>query len=50
MFFQAPNDIPIHLKGGPGDRMLFMFTGLLCAVGLAKMGMFFYDFSFPKKK
>ncbi|KAK7076751.1 hypothetical protein SK128_024709 [Halocaridina rubra] len=47
--FQASNDIPIHLKGGPVDKVLFGTTIALCAVGLAGCLQYFYSMSFPKK-
>ncbi|XP_045139098.1 cytochrome c oxidase subunit 7A2, mitochondrial-like [Portunus trituberculatus] len=47
--FQTPNNIPIHLKGGPLDRVLFGATLVLCAVGVGSCFQFFYEMSFPKK-
>ncbi|XP_046388715.1 uncharacterized protein LOC124157758 [Ischnura elegans] len=47
--FQAPNNIPIHLKGGQMDKILFGATIALC--GLSLMGCFkvYYDLSVPRK-
>merc|ERR1711962_473418 len=47
--FQVENNIPIHLKGGPGDRMLFGATLAICGIGLLGCFKFYYDMSFPKK-
>ncbi|XP_066976207.1 uncharacterized protein [Macrobrachium rosenbergii] len=47
--FQSASPIPIHLKGGPTDKVLFASTAVLCAVGLTGCLSFFYDMSFPKK-
>lgn len=47
--FQCHNSIPIHLKGGPVDKVLFGSTLVLCAVGLAGCFQFFYGMAFPKK-
>ncbi|XP_069983285.1 cytochrome c oxidase subunit 7A1, mitochondrial [Penaeus vannamei] len=47
--FQKANSIPIHLKGGPFDKVLFGATLVMCAVGLTGCLNFFYDMSFPKK-
>lgn len=48
-FWQKQDNIPIHLKGGPVDKVLFGSTLVLCAVGLAGCLQFFYRMSFPKK-
>merc|ERR1712106_645404 len=47
--FQVDNKLPIHLKGGPRDMMLFSTTLAICGVGLFGCFKFFYDMSFPKK-
>ncbi|XP_069196148.1 cytochrome c oxidase subunit 7A2, mitochondrial-like [Procambarus clarkii] len=47
--FQQHNNIPVHLKGGPIDKVLFGSTLVLCAVGLAGCFQFFYSMAFPKK-
>ncbi|KAK4303947.1 hypothetical protein Pmani_024073 [Petrolisthes manimaculis] len=47
--FQKQNNVPIHLKGGPVDKVLFGSTLILCAVGVAGCFRFFYEMSFPKK-
>ncbi|XP_068243544.1 cytochrome c oxidase subunit 7A, mitochondrial-like [Palaemon carinicauda] len=49
-YFQINNGVPIHLKGGPVDTLLFAATAGLNAVGLFMCLSFFYDMSFPKKK
>lgn len=48
--FQAPSTLPIHLKGGPVDKVLFGTTVVLCAVGLAGCFEFFFGMAFPPKK
>ena len=47
--FQAVNDVPIHLKGGPADKVLFGATVVMCAVGLGSCFKFYYDMAFPKR-
>jgi len=47
--FQVDNNLPIHLKGGPGDKMLFGATVAICGIGLLGCFKFYYDMSFPKK-
>jgi len=47
--FQVDNKLPIHLKGGPRDMMLFSTTLAICGVGLIGCFKFYYDMSFPKK-
>ncbi|KAG0720670.1 Cytochrome c oxidase subunit 7A1, mitochondrial [Chionoecetes opilio] len=48
--FQAHNSLPIHLKGGPMDKVLFGTTLVLCAAGLAGCFHFYYEMAFPPKK
>ncbi|XP_062996394.1 cytochrome c oxidase subunit 7A1, mitochondrial [Elgaria multicarinata webbii] len=33
--FQADNDLPVHLKGGTMDALLYRFTMALTAIGAA---------------
>ncbi|XP_042242426.1 uncharacterized protein LOC121879727 [Homarus americanus] len=47
--FQHQNNVPIHLKGGPIDKVLFGSTLVMCAVGFAGCLHFFYGMAFPKK-
>ncbi|XP_071536404.1 cytochrome c oxidase subunit 7A, mitochondrial-like isoform X2 [Panulirus ornatus] len=47
--FQKHDNIPIHLKGGPIDKVLFGTSLIMCAAGLAGCFQFFYKMSFPKK-
>lgn len=49
LFLQVDNGMPIHLKGGVFDNLLFMSTCVLNAVGLTMTLGFIYDMSFPKK-
>jgi len=47
--FQVDDGVPIHLKGGQRDRILYYTTLLLCAVGLEECIRYYYEASFPKK-
>ncbi|KAK7067605.1 hypothetical protein SK128_026814 [Halocaridina rubra] len=49
-YYQIDNGVPIHLKGGPFDRMLYLTTIALNGVGLFMCLHFFYTNAFPKKK
>ncbi|KAG8448914.1 hypothetical protein GDO86_015838 [Hymenochirus boettgeri] len=31
--FQADNDLPVHLKGGSGDAILYKITMAICITG-----------------
>ncbi|CRL01073.1 CLUMA_CG014371, isoform A [Clunio marinus] len=46
--FQARNGLPVFLKGGPFDKILFGTTVFLCGVGLLMSAEFIYSLS--KKK
>lgn len=46
---QIDNGMPIHLKGGVMDNLLFLSTLGLNGVGLFMCFQFFYTMSFPKK-
>ncbi|XP_055594523.1 cytochrome c oxidase subunit 7A1, mitochondrial [Uranotaenia lowii] len=48
--FQAHNDIPVFLKGGPADKVLFMTTAALCGVGIIGILRFIYSAGFATKK
>lgn len=41
--FQQDNGLPIHLKGGPMDRVLMGLTFVFAGVGLVKAGKFFFE-------
>lgn len=45
---QAKNDIPVHLKGGKGDKILFGITLALTGVGLLGCVEFFYSILWKK--
>merc|ERR1711970_287304 len=47
--FQCDNGAPIHLKGGPMDRLLYTSTLGLNFVGMYMIAKFVYEMSFPKK-
>lgn len=48
--FQAKNELPVFLKGGPADKMLFMTTGVLCVCGILGVLRFVYSMGFASKK
>lgn len=48
--FQFPNNMPVHLKGGPVDRFLMFATGAVCLVGLIECFHVYYVLSYPQKK
>ncbi|XP_063231278.1 cytochrome c oxidase subunit 7A, mitochondrial [Bacillus rossius redtenbacheri] len=47
--FQLDSDVPVYLKGGLFDRLLYHATLGLGAVGLALGARFFYQAAYPKK-
>uniref|UniRef100_A0A336K248 CSON011198 protein n=1 Tax=Culicoides sonorensis TaxID=179676 RepID=A0A336K248_CULSO len=47
--FQAKNNLPVFLKGGPVDRVLFGTTVACCALGLLGVGKLVYELGFKKK-
>jgi hypothetical protein len=47
--FQRIDDLPIHIKGGPIDKVLFGVTMALCVVGIAYSLQTLYVMSVPKK-
>ncbi|XP_059474576.1 cytochrome c oxidase subunit 7A, mitochondrial-like [Neocloeon triangulifer] len=48
--YQKPNGIPIHLKGGPADKVLFGVTVALLAVGIVSAFNLVYRMAVPKKQ
>ncbi|XP_026315460.1 uncharacterized protein LOC113226880 [Hyposmocoma kahamanoa] len=48
--FQKDNDVPVFLKGGPVDGILYRFTMALCIVALAGIAHTIYDHAVPKAK
>ncbi|KAM3964114.1 uncharacterized protein ACR2FA_001594 [Aphomia sociella] len=48
--FQKDDDVPVHLKGGPMDGILYRLTMALCLVGLAGILHTVYGHAFPKKQ
>ncbi|XP_023935321.1 uncharacterized protein LOC112043891 [Bicyclus anynana] len=48
--FQRDNDLPVHLKGGPFDGILYRFTMLLCIIGLGGIAHTIYGHAVPKKQ
>ncbi|XP_042233248.1 cytochrome c oxidase subunit 7A2, mitochondrial-like [Homarus americanus] len=47
--YQIDNGVPIHLKGGVADNMLFLSTLILNGIGFGMCLHFFYGMAFPKK-
>ncbi|XP_045768531.1 uncharacterized protein LOC123869587 [Maniola jurtina] len=48
--FQKENDLPVHLKGGPVDAILYRLTMALCIVGLGGILHTVYTHAVPKKQ
>ncbi|XP_004526675.1 cytochrome c oxidase subunit 7A1, mitochondrial [Ceratitis capitata] len=47
--FQAHNNVPVFLKGGPADKVLFGLTVGLCGLGIVSMLEMIYTLGFKKK-
>ncbi|XP_054741895.1 cytochrome c oxidase subunit 7A1, mitochondrial [Anastrepha obliqua] len=47
--FQANNDLPVFLKGGPADKILFGLTVGLCGLGIVSILEMVYTMGFKKK-
>jgi len=47
--FQVDDGVPVHLKGGTMDIVLYYVTLAMLAVGLAGSFEFIYSQAFPKK-
>jgi len=47
--FQRIDDLPVHIKGGPIDKVLFGVTMALCVVGIGYSLQTLYVMSVPKK-
>ena len=48
--FQKEDDVPVFLKGGPADALLYRLTMALCLVGLAGIAHTIYGHAVPKKQ
>jgi len=48
--FQIDDGVPIHLKGGPFDRVMYYTTFVLCGFGILGCLEYYYRASFPKKE
>ncbi|KAJ8929505.1 hypothetical protein NQ314_017798 [Rhamnusium bicolor] len=48
--FQRDDGVPIYLKGGISDKLLFGTSVVLCVIGLLEGARFLFTMSFPKKK
>ncbi|XP_069156208.1 cytochrome c oxidase subunit 7A2, mitochondrial [Procambarus clarkii] len=47
--FQFPNGLPVHIKGGPVDKILYAFTAAVCFVGFVESCRVYYVLSYPPK-
>ncbi|XP_018573711.1 cytochrome c oxidase subunit 7A1, mitochondrial [Anoplophora glabripennis] len=47
--FQIEDGIPVYLKGGFADKILFGISSTLCAFGIADGIYFLLSMAFPKK-
>ncbi|XP_059220733.1 uncharacterized protein LOC131995758 [Stomoxys calcitrans] len=47
--FQAKSTVPVFLKGGPADKVLFGVTVGLCGIGLLSILEMVYTMGFKKK-
>ncbi|XP_049784447.1 cytochrome c oxidase subunit 7A, mitochondrial-like [Schistocerca cancellata] len=47
--FQVNDGLPVFLKGGIVDKVLYHTTVGLCAVGLGMTFKFYYDMAVPRK-
>ncbi|XP_055616268.1 cytochrome c oxidase subunit 7A, mitochondrial [Toxorhynchites rutilus septentrionalis] len=45
--FQKHDGLPVHLKRGAVDKMLFGLTTVLCGVAIVGMGKLIYELSYP---
>lgn len=43
-----PNNLPVHIKGGPVDKILMAITGVVCFAGLIDCGRVWYTLSYPQ--
>ncbi|MPC30463.1 Cytochrome c oxidase subunit 7A, mitochondrial [Portunus trituberculatus] len=48
--FQIDNGLPIHLKGGVMDNLLFLSTLGVSGIGLFMCFKFYFSMAFPPKK
>ncbi|XP_050716263.1 cytochrome c oxidase subunit 7A1, mitochondrial-like [Eriocheir sinensis] len=48
--FQVPDGLPVYIKGGPVDKILYALTGAVCAVGLVECVHVWYVLSYPPEK
>ncbi|OCT68136.1 cytochrome c oxidase subunit 7A1, mitochondrial [Xenopus laevis] len=47
--FQADNDLPVHLKGGSGDAILYRITMGICIAGTCLSVFQLFEAAQPKK-
>ncbi|XP_050716261.1 cytochrome c oxidase subunit 7A1, mitochondrial-like isoform X2 [Eriocheir sinensis] len=45
--FQVPNGLPVHIKGGPMDKIMFAITSAVCLVGFVECFHVWYTLSYP---
>lgn len=46
---QKPDGLPVHLKGGAMDKVLYGTTIVACVFGVLGFGQVLYDLGFAKK-
>lgn len=49
MSFKKHDGLPVHLKGGATDKVLFGTTVVLCFVGLGMIGQMIFELANPPK-
>jgi len=47
--FQKPNNVLVHLRGGPADKVLYYATAGLCTIGVAYVLQIVYTLAYPRK-
>ncbi|XP_055695614.1 cytochrome c oxidase subunit 7A, mitochondrial [Lutzomyia longipalpis] len=47
--FQKPDGLPVHLKMGARDQIMYRVTMGSCLIGLGFVFKLFYDLSYPPK-
>lgn len=48
--FQRDDGVPVHLKGGLGDVLLYRFTAAMVLIGVAQTVYQGFTMAFPAKK
>ncbi|KAK7076750.1 hypothetical protein SK128_024708 [Halocaridina rubra] len=48
--FQIDNGLPVHIKGGVFDKLLYGITGVVCMIGVLECFRVYYVLAYPPKK